>query len=61
MNQMPKFELNSMVNDSKKLILLKLRISEKDTVAQRPITRPTTTRRFQNMGNNVKYHSFMNI
>jgi len=36
MNQMSKFELNPTVNVSGKSILLKLRISEKYTVAQRP-------------------------
>jgi len=35
MNQMSKFELNPTVNESGKSILLKLRISEKYTVAQR--------------------------
>jgi len=35
MNQMSKFELNPMVNESGKSILLKLHISEKYTVAQR--------------------------
>jgi len=36
MNQMSKFELNLTVNESGKSILLKLRISEKYIVAQRP-------------------------
>jgi len=36
MNQMSKFELNLTVNESGNSILLKLRISEKHTVAQRP-------------------------
>jgi len=36
MNEMSKFELNPTVNESGKSILLKLRISEKYTVAQRP-------------------------
>jgi len=35
MNQMSKFELNTTVNESGKSILLKLRILEKYTVAQR--------------------------
>ena len=48
-----------MVKDSGKSILLKLRISEKDIVAQRPRHSPATTRHFQNTKNNVKYH--MNI
>jgi len=34
MNQMSKFELNPTVNESRKSILLKVRISEKYTVAQ---------------------------
>jgi len=40
MNQMSKFELNPTVNESGKSILLKLRISEKYTVAQRPSHSP---------------------
>jgi len=36
MNHMSKFELNPTVNESGKSILLKLRISKKHTVAQRP-------------------------
>jgi len=36
MNHMSKFELNPTVNESGKSILLKLRIPEKYTVAQRP-------------------------
>jgi len=36
MNQMSKFELNPTVNASGKSILLKLRILEQYTVAQRP-------------------------
>jgi len=36
MNQMSKFELNPTVNESEKSILLKLHISKKYTVAQRP-------------------------
>jgi len=35
MNHMSKFELNQTVNESGKSIFLKLRISEKYTVAQR--------------------------
>jgi len=41
MNQMSKFELNPMVNESEKSILLKLRISEKYKVAQRPRHSPS--------------------
>jgi len=48
MNQMSKFELNPTVNESKKSILLKLRISEK--IHSRPATnstRPATARRIR--------------
>jgi len=41
MNQMSKFELNPTVNESGKSILLKLCISEKYTVAQRPSHSPS--------------------
>jgi len=40
MNQMSKFELNPMVNELGKLIILKLHISEKYTVASDCPTRP---------------------
>jgi len=36
MNQISKFELNPTINESRKSILLKLHISVKYTVAQRP-------------------------
>jgi len=52
---MSKFELNPTVNESEKSILLKLRISEKNTQS------PSDCATHQNTRNDVKHHSFMNI
>jgi len=41
MNQMSKFELNPTVNESGKSILLKLCISKKYTIPQRPSHSPS--------------------
>ena len=54
--QKSKFELNPMVNESGKSILLKLRILEKHTVAQRPkalAQRLCDTSRIQEITSNI--------
>jgi len=61
MNHMSKFELNPTVNESGKSILLKLRISEKYTVAQQAKKLANDCATHQNTRNDVKHHSFMNI
>jgi len=56
MNQMSKFELNQMVNESGKSILLKLRISEKYTVAQRLCD----TSEYEKRRQTSQFHEYLN-
>jgi len=60
-DQLSKFELDQTVNESEKSILLQLRRLEKNIIVQRPSHSLNDHRHFQNMKNNVKQHSFMNL
>ena len=63
MNQMSKFELNQMVNESGKSILLKLRISEKYTVAQRAkalTQRLCDTLEYEKRRQTSQFHEYLN-
>jgi len=63
MNQMSKYELNLTVNESGKPILLKLRISEKYTIAQRAkelAQRLCDTSEYEKRRQTSQFHEYLN-